>query len=157
MPSSILPREGLTLEAAFAPLRLTFLQPLLTGPVLLAASQAPALVARWPSLEAFQELRSTRVLTGLSVLFGIGLLRKLNNIMSRLVLNNFTTDRSWDWSKEVVVVTGGSGGIGYLMVKMFAERNITVVILDIAPPKTPIACENQLHFLKLSLTVLTST
>jgi all-trans-retinol dehydrogenase (NAD+) len=56
----------------------------------------------------------------LSVLFGIGLLRKINDTLSRLVLNNFTMDKTWDWKKEVVVVTGGSAGMGALMVRMFA-------------------------------------
>jgi hypothetical protein len=82
-------------------------------------------------------LRSKGVRIGLSFLFIVGLLRKINKTMNRLVLNNFTSDNTWDWNKEVVLITGGSAGMGALMVKMFAERGITVVILDIVdPPET---------------------
>jgi all-trans-retinol dehydrogenase (NAD+) len=59
--------------------------------------------------------------------------------MNRLVLNNFTSDNTWDWSKEVVLITGGSARMGALMVKMFADRGITVVILDIIDPPDTLA------------------
>lgn len=148
----MLPREGLTLEAAFAPVRLTVLQPFLSGAVILAASQSRALETRWPSLaklswsgvkpiDALRRLRSTRTLTCLGVFFVVGILRKLNRLLSRLVLNNFNTDTTWDWPKEVVVITGGSGGIGGMMAQRFAEKNATVISLDIAPPKTPVSCK----------------
>jgi all-trans-retinol dehydrogenase (NAD+) len=141
MQNSILPREGLILEAAFAPLRLTLLQPILTGPLLLAAYRFPtSLAAKWPSMrtcEAPLRLRGVRI--GLSFLFIVGLLRKINKTMNRLVLNNFTSDNTWDWSKEVVLITGGSARMGALMVKMFADRGITVVILDIIDPPDTLA------------------
>jgi all-trans-retinol dehydrogenase (NAD+) len=142
MPKSLLPREGLTLEAAFAPIRLTFLQPLLTGSVLLALHQSRSLAAKWPALEVLRELRSPRALIGLGALFAIGVLRKLNKFLSRVVLNNFTTDTTWNWPKEIVIVTEGCGGIGSMMVQRFADKNATVISLDIAPPKTPIACKD---------------
>jgi all-trans-retinol dehydrogenase (NAD+) len=136
MPKSILPREGLTLEAAFAPLRLTILQPLLTGPLLLAAYQFPtSILSKWPFPENLQLLlHSTRMRTILSLLLVIGLLRKIHKIMNKLVSNNFTTDKTWDWTKEIVLITGGSSGMGAVMVRMFAERGIKVVILDIVAP-----------------------
>jgi all-trans-retinol dehydrogenase (NAD+) len=142
MPKSILPREGLTLEALCAPVRLTLLQPILTGPLLLALSTSSPLVAKWIPSHALDVLRSKKIVAGISVLFGIGLLRKLNNALSRLVLNNFTADKTWDWNKEIVVITGGSGGLGAVIVQMFAEKNIKVIILDIAGPKTPITSLN---------------
>ena len=141
MSKSILPREGLTLEAAFAPIRLTFLEPLLTGSALLALYQSRFLAARWPVLEVLKELRSRRVLVGLTALFAVGVLRKLNQFFSRAVLNNWTTDKTWNWPNEVVIVTGGCGGIGSMMVQRFADKNATVISLDIAPPKTPIVCK----------------
>ncbi len=138
MPKSILPREGLTLEALFAPIRLTLLQPLLIGPLLLALNRYPTFAAQWLPPDVFKTLRSDRVLASLSVLFSISLLRKLNSTLSRQVLNNFTTDKTWDWAKEIVVITGGSSGIGAEVVKMLTEKNIKVIILDVVPPKTPI-------------------
>lgn len=46
--------------------------------------------------------------------------------------NNWTND-VYDWSKELVVVTGGSDGIGKAIVLLLAERDIRVAVLDIQP------------------------
>ncbi|CAI2161665.1 14029_t:CDS:2 [Funneliformis geosporum] len=40
-----------------------------------------------------------------------------------------------NWDDEIVVVTGGSGGIGGLLAETLAIRNVTVIILDIKPPE----------------------
>ncbi|CAG8521397.1 7425_t:CDS:2 [Diversispora eburnea] len=40
-----------------------------------------------------------------------------------------------DWDEEVVIVTGGSSGLGSLLVETLALRNVTVIILDIIPPE----------------------
>ncbi|CAG8568607.1 20848_t:CDS:2 [Cetraspora pellucida] len=40
-----------------------------------------------------------------------------------------------DWNEEVVVITGGSKGLGSLLAETLAIRNVTVVILDIRPPE----------------------
>jgi all-trans-retinol dehydrogenase (NAD+) len=144
MLNSILPREGLTLEAIFAPIRLTLLQPLLTGSLLLAIYKplppSSAILSQWPIFQLLRGVQSPRLLASLGILFSIGLLRKLNKTLSRLMLNNFVSDKTWNWSREIVIITGGSSGIGALMVKMFAERDITVIILDITPPKSPVPC-----------------
>ncbi|KIN06817.1 hypothetical protein OIDMADRAFT_107737 [Oidiodendron maius Zn] len=137
MPRSILPREGLTLEAIFVPVRLSLLQPLFTGSILLAIYQSPKLPLQWLSPDVLKFFQSPKALVSLGVLFGIGLLRKTNNVMSRLVLNNFTIDNTWDWTKEIVIITGGCSGIGALMVQRFAEKNIQVISLDVTPPPTP--------------------
>lgn len=134
MPKSLLPYEGLTVEALFAPIRLTLLQPLFIGPLLLALHRYPSFVTKLLPPNVHEVVRSTYLLKGLGILFGIGLLRKVNNRLSQLVLNNFTKDKTWDWTKEIVVVTGGSGGIGGLIVRKFAENNIKVVILDVSAP-----------------------
>ncbi|OAA65873.1 NAD(P)-binding domain protein [Niveomyces insectorum RCEF 264] len=39
-----------------------------------------------------------------------------------------------DWSKEIVLITGGSSGLGRLVVDEFARRGITVVVLDVRDP-----------------------
>jgi NAD(P)-dependent dehydrogenase (short-subunit alcohol dehydrogenase family) len=48
------------------------------------------------------------------------------------VLNNWTQDK-YDWEKEIVVITGGAGGIGGQVVKLMAERGTKVVVLDVIP------------------------
>jgi len=47
-------------------------------------------------------------------------------------LNNWTADK-YDWKKEVVLITGGAGGIGGQVVKLLAEMGIKVVVLDVIP------------------------
>ncbi|EGO02038.1 hypothetical protein SERLA73DRAFT_177744 [Serpula lacrymans var. lacrymans S7.3] len=38
-----------------------------------------------------------------------------------------------DWSEQIIVVTGGSSGIGELLANTLAVRNVTVVVLDVKP------------------------
>jgi hypothetical protein len=69
------------------------------------------------------------------LLFGLGVLRKVNNWLSALHLNAFTPNSHWNWKNEVVVLTGGSSGIRAKIVTSLAESGAQIVILDIAPPK----------------------
>ena len=76
----------------------------------------------------------------------IGLFKKLFDTMTRRmpvvikrflddgVANNWTNDR-YNWSREIVAVTGGSDGIGAKIVQMLASKGIKTVILDIQEPK----------------------
>jgi NADPH:quinone reductase-like Zn-dependent oxidoreductase len=59
-------------------------------------------------------------------------LNSASNYLSDKVVNNWSGD-VWDWSKEVVVVTGGSDGIGKIVVALLAERGVKVAVLDVQP------------------------
>ncbi|KAF5358931.1 hypothetical protein D9758_004848 [Tetrapyrgos nigripes] len=39
----------------------------------------------------------------------------------------------FDWGEQVVVITGGSSGVGELLANTLAVRNVTVAVLDIKP------------------------
>jgi 3-oxoacyl-ACP reductase-like protein len=65
-------------------------------------------------------------------LFYFGVVRLVSNYLERGVLNNWTDDK-YDWDKEIVLITGGAGGIGGQVVKLLAERGIKVVVLDVIP------------------------
>lgn len=65
-------------------------------------------------------------------MFYLGLANAISSYLTRGVLDNWTSDK-YDWNKEIVVVTGGSGGIGGEIVKLFAERGIKVAVLDVIP------------------------
>ena len=135
MPKSLLPHEGLTLEAMLAPVRLTLLQPLFTGTILFGLYRHSTLAPRWLP-ENFSQLIQRKVaVTSLGFFFGLGLLRKASNSLSHLMLNNFKHDTTWNWAKEIVVVTGGSSGIGALAVQRFAEKGVKVIVLDITVPE----------------------
>ena len=148
MPSSILPREGLTLEAIVQPFRATLLQPWLTAPLLLATLVAPTstlalsnLLHPQLTLHALQQI----IITFLA----LGTIYDLNNLLSRLILNNWILTTPWDWSQEIVLVTGGCSGIGEIIVQTLTSRNIKVVVFDIADPRTS---QDNVSYYKLDIT-----
>ncbi|EIW82293.1 retinal short-chain dehydrogenase reductase [Coniophora puteana RWD-64-598 SS2] len=56
--------------------------------------------------------------------------------LSRLYRNQaslFFAPPRLDWAEEIVVITGGSSGIGELLANTLAVRNVTVVVLDVKP------------------------
>jgi NADPH:quinone reductase-like Zn-dependent oxidoreductase len=59
-----------------------------------------------------------------------GLLNRANSWLNDAVTNNWTND-AYVWSREVVVVTGGSDGIGKIVVQLLAEKGIKVAVLDV--------------------------
>ncbi|KAL9093506.1 MAG: hypothetical protein Q9165_003901 [Trypethelium subeluteriae] len=120
-----LQREGFTADTLGRLLKRTVLNPVLTLPLLLLArySQTGRQLASYHET-AYKRLRTVLVL---------GLFLHVSDALDRLVVNNWTSDK-YDWSKEIVVVTGGSDGIGKIIVQLLAERGIKVAVLDIQPP-----------------------
>ncbi|KAL2869155.1 SDR family oxidoreductase [Aspergillus lucknowensis] len=86
---------------------------------------------------------------GLKVLIGLGTLYRVNKYLSKRALNNHIHD-SWDWRKEIVLITGGSSGIGELMVRKFAKLGIKVITVDLKPPSKPFPVG--VNFYQLDLT-----
>lgn len=72
---------------------------------------------------------------GAAVLLTLALLRRINSWATRRKENNYVTDGSWDWTKEIVVVTGGSSGIGWSITSRLAARGVKVIVLDIVEPQ----------------------
>ncbi|TLD31405.1 hypothetical protein PspLS_01745 [Pyricularia sp. CBS 133598] len=52
--------------------------------------------------------------------------------MTDRALNNGACS-AYDWDKKVIVVTGGSGGIGPEIVKKLEGRGTKIVVLDVLP------------------------
>jgi NADPH:quinone reductase-like Zn-dependent oxidoreductase len=57
---------------------------------------------------------------------------KASAFLDNGVTNNWSNDK-YDWSKEIVVVTGGSDGIGKIVVQLFAEMGVKVAVMDVQP------------------------
>lgn len=101
----VLPREGFHADVLGGIIKRTLLNPLLTIPILLAAKYHP------DGSDFVTKYLGDRGLRAVRFLAVWGSLRVLNNLLDRRVLNNGVKDK-YDWKKEVVLVTGGSDGIG---------------------------------------------
>lgn len=116
----ILPREGLYIDPIMAGLRKTVLHPIFALPLLYLVSGG-----RLSVVSPFEKLVQINAAT--SVLLW------LNNWLSAKSRNNWITDSLWDWKKELVVVTGGSSGIGAGVAQRLAAMGARVAVVDIVP------------------------
>ncbi|KAL2855607.1 hypothetical protein BJX68DRAFT_263964 [Aspergillus pseudodeflectus] len=115
-----LPREGLYIDPIITGLRRSILHPIFTVPLLhLLRYRTFTSLAAYESIVQFTAAASV--------------LLWLNDWLSTQSANNWVTDESWDWKKELVVVTGGSGGIGAGVAQRLAARGARVVVVDIIP------------------------
>ena len=120
--NGLLSFAGITPDTLLRALRSTVFNPVLTVPLLLAArftQQGKVLAANHALVAKY--LRTAAVL---------GILNRLGAWLDDAVTNNWTND-FYDWKKEVVVVTGGSDGIGKEVVLLLAEKDIKVAVLDV--------------------------
>jgi hypothetical protein len=62
----------------------------------------------------------------------LGVLKRAGSWLDDRVANNWVKD-TYEWDKEVVVVTGGSDGIGKEVVLLLAERGVRVAVMDVQP------------------------
>lgn len=125
MHNGLLPREGFKMDTVVRALSNTAFNPFFTLPAVL--------LARFTKKGENWSILHPKAYARLRTLFLIGLARWVSSYYSRRVLNNWTDDR-YDWrGKEVVLITGGSGGIGGVVVQLLSEKGIRVVVLDIQP------------------------
>lgn len=78
-------------------------------------------------------LQSSTTHNVLGFILAYSLFKNFNRILSSFVLNNWSSDK-YDWSREIVLLTGGCSGIGQSVAKDLAGRGIKVIIADIQEP-----------------------
>ena len=124
-------------------------EPIFTGGLLYLLTRGPPHL-RARILAPFQNnllannsvARVAALIVGLKVLTFVGILRRINQALNRLAWNNWTFGRSGaefkfgPMKEEIVLITGGSSGFGYEMVKAFSKV-ARVVVIDISylPPE----------------------
>lgn len=124
-------------------------EPLVTGGLLYLLTRGPPHI-RERILAPFQSNflakdgaeKLASVIRVLKFMTAMGVLKKANRALNRLALNNWTLGRPGapfrfgPSKEELVVITGGSSGFGYEMVKGFSQH-ARVVVLDIMefPPE----------------------
>ncbi|KAJ5196511.1 hypothetical protein N7449_006990 [Penicillium cf. viridicatum] len=77
---------------------------------------------------------SAPIITSLGVLIGSLVLYYLQTKISERVINNFQASQTWIPENELVLLTGGSGGIGKRIMEDLSRKKVRVVILDINQP-----------------------
>ncbi|KAL2256785.1 hypothetical protein VTK26DRAFT_1123 [Humicola hyalothermophila] len=141
MHNGFLPREGFKGDTVLKIIRNTALNPKLLLPLLLLAKYTK----KGQDLSILHPTAYSRLKT----LLALGLIKWVNSYLSRGVLNNWVDDR-YDWSREIVLITGGAGGIGGEVVQLLAEKGIKVVVLDIQPLTYPAG--PTVHYFKCDIT-----
>ncbi|TVY19812.1 Dehydrogenase RED2 [Lachnellula arida] len=119
-----LPREGLTSDPVGRFLKKTAFNPAFTILFILLARYTK----KGNDLSILHETSYSRI----RKLFYLGLVRWVSGYLDNGVLDNWTAD-TYDWDKEIVLITGGAGGIGGKVVQLLAEKGIKVVVLDVIP------------------------
>lgn len=82
----------------------------------------------------FNFLNAPIITSLLSVLIGSLVLYYLQTKLSERVMNNFQASEAWIPENELVLLTGGSGGIGRQIMEDLSRKKVRVMILDINQP-----------------------
>lgn len=124
-------REGFTVDVLARVIRLTALNPWLAVPLLITM-WAPEGYLPVGSAASMQSIRPW--LQGLAI---ASLCLSVNDWLNKWSANNWTETSSddWNWQEEIVLITGGSSGIGASIAQQLLERNslTTIVIVDYVP------------------------
>lgn len=148
-------REGVTMDSVLGPLRQWLLSPSTTIPVAVALSLptiVPAImdrlspdtlvsIASSPLISRFLDTlvdlsgRKSPFQRPACIVAAVAIALAANDYVVSKITNNWVEDNTWDWTKEIVLITGGSSGIGASIAQRFVRKNplTRVVIVDSAP------------------------
>ncbi|OAK93678.1 NAD(P)-binding protein [Phaeosphaeriaceae sp. SRC1lsM3a] len=140
-------------------------EPLVTGTLLYLLTRGP-LPLREQILRPFRTnllakngpARLAALITILKVLTSVGVLRRINSALNSIAWNNWKVFGRpgapfafGPGKEELVIITGGSSGFGYEMVKGFS-KHARVVVLDISAFPPELARLSDVHFYRCDVT-----
>ncbi|KAI5475936.1 hypothetical protein MNV49_000711 [Pseudohyphozyma bogoriensis] len=99
-----------------------------------------------PTALTFSHLSSHKPLLALLAFVAV---KSVNRALTRLVRNHGWKADKPRWEEEVVLITGGSTGIGKELVERLARRTQRIVVLDLAEPTY---AATGLHYYKCDIT-----
>ncbi|KAL9105528.1 MAG: hypothetical protein Q9227_009325 [Pyrenula ochraceoflavens] len=83
-------------------------------------------------------------------------IRSLSSLLDAYAARNWrlpsTSRKSWNFPRELAVVTGGSSGIGLVTSRLLAARGLTVIILDVQEPPSSLLSDYRVHFYNCDIT-----
>ncbi|KAJ5730309.1 uncharacterized protein N7483_004817 [Penicillium malachiteum] len=135
-------REGFTADVLTGFIRSTVLNPWIMVPLFALAQYSG-------KGRAVTEARP-HLLKALRVFASLGLLNRVSAWLDHRSANNGLSD-TYDWNKEIIVLTGGSNGIGRIVAQQLGDRGIKVAILDITPP-SPAELPKTVRFYECDIT-----
>lgn len=103
-----LPREGFTADFVGRIFRSSILNPIISVPLALSIHWGSSNDSSPPGWRPI--LEQARVFTYFVVTCGA--LLHATEYLNKQYHNNWTSSSHWDWHNEIVVITGGSSGIG---------------------------------------------
>lgn len=84
-----------------------------------------------PAQALLRNSTAQKTFAGLGALI---LARATNRFISQCALQNWTTNSAWNAANELVLLTGGTSGIGKQVMEDLSKSGVRVVILDINEP-----------------------
>ncbi|KAI0114067.1 hypothetical protein GGR51DRAFT_556563 [Nemania sp. FL0031] len=147
-------REGFTVDVVARFMQRTILNPVIP----ISTATARILAYSRPSLSA--DIASPRLPTlNLSWIIATSLWALLSiliwvtDYLNDGYANNWINDILWDWNKEIVLITGGSSGIGASITQHLLKNNpnTTMVILDYSPLNWAPALGSRVHYYQCDL------
>ncbi|ETS73028.1 hypothetical protein PFICI_15203 [Pestalotiopsis fici W106-1] len=149
-----LSREGFTIDVAAAFVRRIVFNPALAVTAAVAQTMIHFIQVSYNDDFLQQTPKFTWPLaSSVSLWVLLSILLWANDYLNDGYANNWAADPLWDWSKEIVLITGASSGIGASIVQHLIQRNprATIVILDYSPMSWTPPPVSKIHFYQCDL------